>query len=76
MKNKPRDIQVRHRLSGAALLGVREATPPTMAIDAQPRAGDPAKPTRYLVQAGYGFRPAQPGDEGRPVYIEQEGNIE
>jgi hypothetical protein len=38
----PRDTQVRHRLSGAALLGVREPTPPTMAIDAQPRAGDPA----------------------------------
>lgn len=36
----PRDIQVRHRLSGAAMLGMREPTPPAMAIDAAPRAGD------------------------------------
>lgn len=36
----PRDIQVRHRLSGAALLGMREPMAPTMAIDAAPRAED------------------------------------
>lgn len=43
-----RDVQVRHRLSGAALLGVRDPSPPTMAIDARPTAGDMALARRAL----------------------------
>lgn len=39
----PRDVQVRHRVSGAALLGMKEPAPPVMAVDAQPRAGDPVR---------------------------------
>lgn len=61
----PRDTQVRYRLSGAALLGTREPTPPVMAVDAQPRAGDPFSIANT-------HRPLRPGEAavaiGYPVH--------